>query len=370
MSVKVAVIGAGSWGTTVASIVAAREHTVLWARRPELAVEINERRLNSTYLGDARLPESLHATSSITEAVEGASVVVMGVPSHGFREVLSSAAEAMPEGTPVLSLSKGLEQQTLLRMTEVIGEVCPSSPAGVLTGPNLAREVCAGQPTATVVAFVDEDLARELQRLFWTETLRVYTNTDVVGCETAGAVKNVMAIATGMAVGLGFGDNTRAAVITRSLAEVARLGTALGGDPLTFGGLAGLGDLVATCTSTKSRNFTVGLELAAGKSMGEIVDGMKMVAEGIKSSRPVVELAYRHGLEMPIAEQVVAVLYEGKAPAATIASLMHRSAKPELQGLRTRPDPTPSPPAAAGTAARRFADPDLGSPDGSDASRR
>ena len=260
----------------------------------------------------------------------------MGVPSHGFRDVLSSAVPAMALGTPILSLAKGLEQETMLRMTEVVGQLCPSSPAGVLTGPNLAGEVMAGQPTATVVAFADEELACELQGLFWTESLRVYTNTDVVGCEIAGAVKNVMAIATGMAVGLGFGDNTRAAVITRSLAEVARLGTALGGDPLTFGGLAGLGDLVATCTSSKSRNFSVGLELAAGRSMDEIVAGMKMVAEGIKSSRPVVQLAARLGLEMPIAEQVVAVLYENKAPAATIASLMHRSAKPEMQGLRSQ----------------------------------
>jgi len=335
MGTKVAVIGAGSWGTTVAAIVAGRADTVLWARRPELAAEINERRQNATYLADASLPDSLRATSSLEEAVHDASVVVMGVPSHGFRDVLSSAAQVMPEGIPVLSLAKGLEQKSLLRMTEIVAELCPASPAGVLTGPNLAKEVIAGQPTATVVAFGDEDLARELQKLFWTDSLRVYTNTDVIGCETAGAVKNVMAIATGMAVGLGFGDNTRAAVITRSLAEVARLGTALGGDPLTFGGLAGLGDLVATCTSTKSRNFTVGVELASGRSMDEIVAGMKMVAEGIKSSRPVVELAHRHGLEMPIAEQVVAVLYEGKQPAATIASLMHRSAKSELQGLRS-----------------------------------
>ncbi len=337
MGTKVAVIGAGSWGTTVASIVSGRADTVLWARRAGLAAEINERRQNVAYLGDARLPDSLRATSSIPEAVEGASVVVMGVPSHGFRDVLSSAARAMPGGVPVLSLAKGLEQDTLMRMTEVIGELCPTSPAGVLTGPNLAAEVIAGQPTATVVAFADEELARALQELFWTESLRVYTNTDVIGCETAGAMKNVMAIATGMAVGLGFGDNTRAAVITRSLAEVARLGTACGGDPLTFGGLAGLGDLVATCTSKKSRNFSVGVELAAGRSMDEIVSGMNMVAEGIKSSRPVVELALRHGLEVPIAEQVVAVLYEAKSPAATIASLMLRSAKPELQGLRTEP---------------------------------
>jgi len=337
MGTKVAVIGAGSWGTTVASIVSSRVSTVLWARRPRLAIEINETRRNVSYLGDAQLSESLLATSSVTEAVDGATVVVMGVPSHGFRDVLSGAVEAMPEGVPVLSLAKGLEQDTLLRMTEVIGELCPASPAGVLTGPNLAAEVISGQPTATVVAISDEDLARELQELFWTESLRVYTNRDVVGCETAGAMKNVMAIATGMAVGLGFGDNTRAAVITRSLAEVARLGTALGGDPLTFGGLAGLGDLVATCTSTKSRNFSVGVQLARGRSIEEIAAGMNMVAEGIKSSRPVVELAGRHGIEVPIAEQVVAVLYEGKSPAATIASLMHRSAKAELQGLRSAP---------------------------------
>jgi len=334
MGTKVAVIGAGSWGTTVAVIIATRVETVLWARRPDLAAEINERRTNTTYLGDVALPESLRATASMADAVEGASVVVMGVPSHGFRDVLANVRRVMPDAAPVLSLAKGFEQETLLRMTEVVAELCPDSPAGVLTGPNLAQEVIAGQPTATVVAFADEALARELQGLFGTETLRVYTNTDVIGCETAGAVKNVMAIAAGMAVGLGLGDNTRATVITRSLAEVARLGTALGGDPLTFGGLAGLGDLVATCTSTKSRNFSVGVQLASGKSTEEIVAGMKMVAEGIKSSRPVVELAHRHGLEMPIAEQVVAVLYEGKAPAATITSLMHRAAKPELQGLR------------------------------------
>lgn len=337
MSTKVAVIGAGSWGTTVAAVLAGHVETVLWARRAELAAEIAETRRNSTYLGDARLPEALGTTASLAEAVDGAQLVVMGVPSHGFRDVLASAAPHIASGTPVLSLAKGFEERTLSRMTEVVAEVCPLSPAGVLTGPNLAREVIAGQPTASVVAFADEGLARELQRLFWTDTLRVYTNTDVIGCETAGAVKNVMAIAAGMAVGLGFGDNTRAAVITRSLAEVARLGTALGGDPLTFGGLAGLGDLVATCTSTKSRNFTVGTELAAGRTMDEIVSGMKMVAEGIKSSKPVVELAGRFGLEMPIAEQVVAVLYDGKPPAATIPSLMRRAAKSELHGLRADP---------------------------------
>lgn len=336
MGTKVAVIGAGSWGTTVASISAARSATVLWARRSELAAEITATRCNRGYLGEARLPDSLSVTSSLEAAVSECDLVVMAVPSHGFRTVLSGLAAHLVPGTPVLSLAKGLEQATLLRMTEVVAEVIPGSPAGVLTGPNLAGEVASGQPTASVVAFADEAIATELQGLFSTDTLRIYTNLDVVGCETAGAVKNVMAIATGMAAGLGYGDNTRAAVITRSLAEIARLGCALGGDPLTFAGLAGLGDLVATCTSTKSRNFTVGVDLASGRPIEEIVSSTTMVAEGVKSSRPVVELAARLGVEMPIADQVVAVIEDNKSPAATISALMRRAPKAELLGLVDR----------------------------------
>ena len=328
-------IGAGSWGTTVAAILADRVETVLWARRPELAAEIRESRRNSVYLGEAPLPARLGVTDDLEEACTGASVVVMAVPSHGFRDVLSSAAPAIPGGVPIVSLTKGFEQSTLRRMTEVAAEVCPGNPAGVLTGPNLAKEVLAGQPTASVIALQDEGLAHDLQRLFWTDTLRVYTNPDVIGCETAGAVKNVMAIASGMAAGLGFGDNTRAAVITRSLAELARLGTALGGDPLTFSGLAGLGDLVATCTSPQSRNRTLGVELGRGRTLAEITAETHTVAEGVKTSRPVVELARKLGVEVPIAEQVVAVLYEGKPAAATITSLMRRAAKPELHGIRS-----------------------------------
>jgi glycerol-3-phosphate dehydrogenase (NAD(P)+) len=331
---KVTVLGAGSWGTTVAAILCDRTETVLWARRPDLAREIADHRQNSTYLGDARLPARLSATASLEEALSGAEVVVMAVPSHGFRKILEEATPYLPGGIPLVSLAKGFEEGTLRRMTEVSAEVCPGHPAGVLTGPNLAKEVLAGQPTASVIAFADEQVGRELQRLFWTDTLRVYTNPDVVGCETAGAVKNVMAIAAGMAAGLGFGDNTRAAVITRSLAELARLGTALGGDPLTFSGLAGLGDLVATCTSAQSRNRTVGFELGRGRTLNEIVASTHTVAEGVKTSRPVVALAHGLGVEVPIAEQVVAVLYEGKPAAATITSLMRRAAKAELHGIR------------------------------------
>jgi glycerol-3-phosphate dehydrogenase (NAD(P)+) len=330
---KVAVIGAGSWGTAVASIAANRTSTVLWARRPDLAEEITEKHRNSAYLADFLLPESLVATASLEEAVSKAEVVVMAVPSHGFRDILATASPSLPAGVPVLSLTKGLEQETLKRMTEVVAEVVPGHPAGVLTGPNLAKEIMAGQPAASVVATTDEELSAELQRLLSTEVFRVYTNPDVVGCEVAGALKNVMAIASGMADGMGFGDNTRAALITRGLAELSRLGVALGGEPLTFSGLAGMGDLVATCISRQSRNRYVGEELGKGRTIEEIVAEMNMVAEGVKTSRVALQLAARVGVEMPIAEQVVAVLYEGRTAAEIIPALMQREAKPELHGI-------------------------------------
>ena len=333
MARKVAVIGAGSWGTVVAAIAAVKTSTVLWARRPELAEEITRHHRNSAYLGDHALPESLRATSSLEEAVSGAEVVVMGVPSHGFRSVLAEAAPAVARGVPVISLAKGVEQGSLKRMSEVISELLPDNPAGVLTGPNLAKEILAGYPAASVVALGDRGVCADLQAVFSTDAFRVYTNPDVIGCEVAGALKNVMAIASGMADGMGFGDNTRAALITRGLAELTRLGVALGGHPLTFSGLAGMGDLVATCMSRQSRNRYVGEQLGRGRSIAEIVADMKMVAEGVKTSRAVVDLAGRHGVEMPIAEQVVAVLYDGKKAGDIISSLMTRGAKSELHGL-------------------------------------
>jgi glycerol-3-phosphate dehydrogenase (NAD(P)+) len=237
---------------------------------------------------------------------------------------------------PIISLAKGVEQDTLRRMTEVIAEVLPThlpERIGVLTGPNLAREVAAGQPAASVVAVHDETTAGELQRLLMTATFRVYTNPDVVGCEIAGALKNVMAIAAGIADGLGYGDNTKAALLTRGLAELTRLGIALGGNPLTFSGLAGMGDLVATCTSTQSRNRTVGVQLGTGRKIDDIVAEMRMVAEGVKSTAAVLELARRHRVEMPIAEQVGAVLYEGKRAEDLVPALMLREAKAELHGI-------------------------------------
>ena len=328
---KVAVIGAGSWGTTVASMLAPRVETVLWARRSDLVVRINEG-VNPDYLPGFELSTELVATTDLGSAIVGADVVVMSVPSHGFRSVLEQAAAAIDQETPILSLSKGIEQSSLMRMTEVISDVLRNhnhSHVGVLTGPNLAREIMAGQPAATVIAVRDHRTAIDLQTVFMGPLFRVYTNPDVVGAESAGALKNVMAIAAGMAEGLGFGLNTVSMLMTRALVEMSRLGIAMGGRPSTFAGLAGMGDLIATCMSSESRNHRVGLELGRGKSIDEIVSEMNMVAEGVKSTKGILALADRYAIEMPIAEQVGRVLYEGASVPQAIATLMGRSAKPE-----------------------------------------
>ena len=326
---NVAVVGAGSWGTALAAMTASRSATTLWARRGDVAASIGRHGRNPDYLPELALPPALAATASLEAAVSGAEVVVMAVPSHGFRAVMAAAAPHLRPGTPVVSVTKGLEQVGLVRMTEIVAQVAPGHPRAVLTGPNLVDEVVAGHPTASVVACDDEALATELQALFSTESFRVYTNPDVVGCELGGALKNVMAVAAGIADGMGFGDNTRAALITRGLAELARLGVALGGQPVTFSGLTGMGDLVATCTSRHSRNRWVGEQLSRGRSIEAITGGTRMVAEGVRTSKAVVDLAARVGIEMPIAEQVVAVLYHGKQPADVVPSLMQRTSRAE-----------------------------------------
>ena len=312
MSINVAVIGAGSWGTTVAALAAENTPTVLWARRPELAESINRDHINVDYLPQFELPTELRATASLQEAVAGADVVVMAVPSHGFREVAAEVTHSLRPWVPVVSLTKGLERNSRKRMSEVIRDEMPGHPVAVLTGPNLAKEILSGQPAAIVVAIDNADIAAELQRIFGRPTLRIYTNSDVVGCEVSGVVKNVIAIAAGMAEGMGFGDNTRATIITRGLAEMTRLGIAMGGHAATFAGLAGMGDLIATCSSKQSRNNMVGLELGCGKSIEEVLAAMNMVAEGVKSSPSVLDLARRYGVDMPITEQVVAVCHQGR----------------------------------------------------------
>ncbi len=329
---KYTVIGAGSWGTAVASLAAPYVPTTIWSRREEVVKGINKKHRNKRYLKGFDLAPELVATVDIHEAVADTDVVIMGVPSHGYRDVLGRIATTIPPSVPIVSLSKGIEAGTLMRMTEVTTDVLTghdNSVIGVLTGPNLAREIMAGQPAATVIAMEDQDVAASIQGIFGTPRFRVYTNPDVIGSESAGAVKNVMAMAAGMASGKGFGDNTLATLITRALAEMTRLGVAMGGDVRTFSGLAGLGDLIATCNSSQSRNHQVGYGLGQGKELDDIVEEMNMVAEGVKSTRGVLALAHRHQVEMPIAEKVGEVLYEKADVGQALHELMTRQARSE-----------------------------------------
>jgi glycerol-3-phosphate dehydrogenase (NAD(P)+) len=330
MRICVAVIGGGSWGTTVAHLTAHNVETVLWARDAAVADDVNEHHRNEKYLAGYDLHPSLRATASFEEAVSCADVLVMGVPSHGFRSTLEAVTDHLRAWVPVVSLTKGLEQGSKLRMTQIVNELLPGHPFGVLTGPNLAKEILAGDAAATVIAMSDDTVAIEMQRVFATRVFRVYTNQDVVGCEIAGALKNVMAIASGMADGLGTGDNTRAAVITRGLAELSRLGMAMGGQPMTFAGLAGMGDLLATCISPQSRNRYVGVELGKGRKIAEIIDEMNMVAEGVKTTSVVMELAHELDVEMPIAEEVYAVLNEGRPAEEAYRGLLGRRIRSEM----------------------------------------
>ncbi len=305
---QVTVIGAGSWGTTVANLVAQRHPTMLWARHPETAEEIERDRTNSRYLPGFTLNGRLQATSDLEKAASHAELLVVGVPTSGVREIVGALHPHIHPWIPIVSLSKGFEEGTLLRMTEVIAQEAPDHPVAALTGPNIAREIMAGQAAASVIATHDLAVAGALQRVLSSGVFRVYTNHDTIGCELGGALKNVVALACGMAEGLGVGDNTRALVMTRGLAELTRLGTTMGGDPATFAGLTGMGDLVATCISPNSRNRTVGEQLGRGRSLQEITAGMTMVAEGLKTAVTTHQLAQRHGVEMPIHDQIYGVV--------------------------------------------------------------
>ena len=305
---KISVLGGGSWGTTTASVISRQCNAVLWARDAQIVDEINQDHTNTRYLPDATLHPKLTATTALNVAVERADAVLIAVPSSHFREVLMNALPDMPRDIPVISLSKGLEKGSRMRMTEIIRDVSPRSIPGVLTGPNLAREIVAGQAAASVLALEAHDAALALQPTLNNGLFRVYTNQDVIGCELGGVLKNIIAIAVGMGDGLGAGDNTRAALITRGLAEMSRLGEALGGKAETFAGLAGMGDMIATCTSPQSRNRHVGMELAKGRSIEDIIDSMHMVAEGVKSAPTVIELAREKGISLPISEDVYSVI--------------------------------------------------------------
>ena len=334
---KVACIGAGSFGTTVAGLAAQNANeVVLWCRRAELAEQINERGTNEDYLPGIRLPEGLRATADIEEAMPGASVCVMAVPSHGWRGVLRTMTPFLNDVEAVVSLTKGLEVDTNLRMSEVLFEECPDFPAdqyAMLSGPNIAREIARRMPAATAVGCTDEKRAELVQEVFHQPYFRVYTNTDVVGCELGGAIKNIIAIAAGMADTMGFGDNAMAALMTRGLAELTRLGVRLGGQPMTFAGLAGMGDLIVTCISKYSRNRRVGKELGKGRHIDDVIAEMNMVAEGVKTSRPLLELGRKVDAWMPITEGVVSVIYEGTTPDQMVADILSRPAMSETYGI-------------------------------------
>ena len=333
---RAAIVGAGSFGTALAVHAARAGFDVsLWARRPEVAAELAAERRNRRYLGDVELPPAVHPTSDL-DAVADADVVVMAAPSHGYREILRALLDHWPRERELLlvSATKGIETETLARMSQVSAEEAQRAGQplrfGVLSGPSFAAELAAGAPTAAVIASADEALSSTLQALLSSRTLRLYTSSDVAGVELGGAAKNVIAIAAGVVSGLGFGHNTLSALITRGLHEMTRLGLAYGGDPRTFSGLAGLGDLVLTCTGGLSRNRSAGLALAKGEPLHELEQKTGQVAEGVRTSLAIVRLAEAKAVEMPICQQMVEVIYRGKSPRQAVEELMMRGLKPEL----------------------------------------
>jgi len=336
VSAKVAVVGAGSWGTALANLLARKGvPTVLWSHEADVAEAIEREHRNPRYLSEVPLDPRLRATPVMAEAVRGAEVVVSVSPSHVVRPVMAEAARDMRPDALVVSASKGIEVETLETMDVVLEGVLPREAAlgaTYLSGPSFALEVGLGQPTAVTIASRSSRSAQRAQELFQTEYFRAYTSSDVVGVEIGGALKNVIAIAAGVAEGLGFGNNTRAALITRGLAEITRLGVALGANPLTFAGLAGMGDLILTCTGALSRNRSVGLELGEGRKLPEILAGMTQVAEGVRTARSAHDLACRQGIEMPIVDAVHAVLFEELEPRIAVERLMLREPKAEHWG--------------------------------------
>lgn len=332
---KTAVIGAGSWGTALAKLLADKgENVALWGHRPEHIANLKKERENSRYLPGFSLPENLQLEKDLAVAIKDADCVLMVVPSHGYRQVFSRLLPSLQSKSLLVSAVKGIEMGTRQTMTQLMiqetGAKTDDFYFGVLSGPSFAKEVADHQPTAVTVAFADLDAARAVQHLFATDYFRAYTSTDVVGLEISGAMKNVIAIAAGISDGIGFGLNARAALITRGLAEITRMGVAMGAQPFTFSGLGGLGDLVLTCTGSLSRNRTVGLKLGEGKNLSTALSEMTMVAEGVKTTKSCYNLAADIGVEMPILEQTYQVLYEDKDCMQAVRELFQRDLKEEL----------------------------------------
>jgi glycerol-3-phosphate dehydrogenase (NAD(P)+) len=325
----IAIVGGGSWGTALAIHLARSGAAVrLWAREPEVVEGIRSARRNPFYLADVECPAGIRPTSDPPEALRGAAIVIVVVPSEFFGATLKSLGR-LPPGAPIVSATKGLDPERHLRMSELLAEHVPQAPVAVLSGPTFAREVAQGRPAACVVAARDDALARRLQIELGTREFRLYTNSDVVGVEIGGALKNVMAIATGLADGLGLGESARAALVTRGLAEITRLAVALGGQARTLAGLAGLGDLVLTCTGSLSRNRALGVALARGQTQATVERETRMIAEGARTVTSAVALAERYGVALPICREVAAVLFEGKPPREALTSLLSRATRPE-----------------------------------------
>ncbi len=329
MGLKISVIGGGSWGTALAFMMAEQGSLVrLWIYEPDLVTKLNRSRENPVYLPGIKLPEGITATSSFEEAARETDLILFAVPSHVARSVLMKLAPVIPPGAPMVIATKGIETETLKLMSDVVGEILsPDHHARLafLSGPSFARETCSHHPTAVVLASRDRSLATRLQGIINTPHFKVFTSTDTTGVQLGGALKNIIALAAGGADGLGFGHNSRAALITRGLAEIVRLGTAMGADPKTFSGLSGLGDLILTCTGQLSRNRTVGYQIGQGIKLQDILSKMKMVAEGVQTTRAAFRLAKKHGVRMPIVEQVHDVLFEEKDPRQAVTDLMQGS---------------------------------------------
>jgi glycerol-3-phosphate dehydrogenase (NAD(P)+) len=331
---RACVIGSGSFGTALANVLAQNfQDVLLWGRDPQLIATLNERHENPTYLPGIPLAKNIRGTVALEEALAEAALVVSATPSHATRDVLGRALPHLPRRAPIITVSKGIENETLMTMTELMEDCLPEELhpyIAVLSGPSFARELAQRMPTVVTIAAHWEKVAQKCQRAFATETFRSYTSKDVVGVQLGGALKNVIAIAAGIADGLGFGHNARAAIITRGLAEISRLAVRLGANPLTLSGLSGMGDLVLTCTGELSRNRRVGLELGKGRSLGDILKDMKQVAEGVKTALSARDLSRRTGVELPICEQVYCITYEGKSPRQAVVELMTRQPKAEI----------------------------------------
>ena len=334
---KIGVLGAGSWGTALAVLLASKhEKIVMWEFFPELAEKLQADRENKSMLPGVKIPNNIKITSRLAEAVEGMELLVSAVPSHVVRQLATSLKELSVKDKIIVSVTKGIENETLFRVSQIYQDVLPDfSPDHfvVLSGPSHAEEVSRGVPTTVVAAGTDLSSAKQVQNIFMTATFRVYSHTDVIGVELGGSLKNVIAIAAGIGDGVGFGDNTKAALMTRGMVEITRLGTALGADPLTFAGLSGIGDLIVTCMSRHSRNRYVGEEIGKGKTLDEVLSQMVMVAEGVRTASSVFELAKLKNVEMPISKEVYRVLFENKDPKTAVYDLMTRDAKQEKFGV-------------------------------------